>query len=211
MARCNLTARFVQNAKPEPGKAQTDYFDTALPAFGLRVGKTKKTWFCMARTLKAGTCKLSRISLGTTLDLTLAQARQAAREALDAAQQGKVPTARAERRAALEARSRDTFATVRADFINRYVGRQNRRPAPRTLAEMRRALSSDVFADWDERPIADIGERDVIEVLDRLIERGSETMANRALAYLRLVFKWAKSRRVVAADPCADISKPGAE
>ena len=36
MAKRHLTAAFVKNAKPAPDVAQTDYFDTAVPGFGLR-------------------------------------------------------------------------------------------------------------------------------------------------------------------------------
>lgn len=212
MAKRHLTAAFVKNAKPAPGAVQTDYFDTALPGFGLRVGKARKTWFCMARVLKAGAWKLARVTLGTTAELSLADARQAARDAIERAQQGKDPTgARSERRADLEARSRDTFATVRARFLTQYVGRQQRRPAPRTLEEMRRALSSDVLASWEERPLADITERDILEALDTLTARGAATMANRTLAYLKLLFGWSRSRRIIATDPSADVAKPGAE
>jgi integrase len=212
MAKRHLTARFVDTAKPEPGKPQSDYFDTALPAFGLRVGKSRKTWFCMVRVLKAGAWKLTRVTLGTTGELSLAEARQAAREAIERAQQGKAPTEiRQQRRADLEARSRDTFAAVRELFLERYIGRQQRRPAPRTLAEMRRALSCDVLASWEDRPIADIGERDIIAALDDLAARGAETMANRLLSYLRLLFKFAQSRRIVTSNPAAAMAKPGAE
>jgi len=182
MAKRHLTAAFAKNAKPAPGAAQTDYFDTALPAFGLRVGKTRKTWFCMVRVLKAGAWKLSRVTLGTTAELSLADARQAARDAIERAQQGKAPTeVREQRRADLEARSRDTFAAVRARFLQQYVGRQQRRPAPRTLEEMRRALSSDVLSSWEDRPIADITERDILEALDTLTAALVRGMAGRLL------------------------------
>jgi integrase len=212
MAKRHLTAAFVKNAKPAPGSAQTDYFDTAVPGFGLRAGKARKTWFCMARVLKAGDWKLTRVTLGTTAELSLASARQAARDAIEQAQQGKDPsTARLQRRDALEARSKDTFVTVRDLFLERYIGRQQRRPAPRTLVEMRRALSSDVLASWEDRPLADIAERDILEALDELTARGADTMANRTLAYLRLLFKWSRSRRIIATDPSTDVAKPGAE
>ncbi len=211
MAKRHLTAAFVKNAKPAPGAAQTDYFDTALPGFGLRVGKTRKTWFCMVRVLKAGAWKLTRVSIGTAAELTLAQARERAREALARAEKGEAPQPRAEHRAELEARSRDTFAAVRELFLERYIGRQQRRPAPRTLAEMGRALSSDAVRAWDARPLADITERDIIAACDELSARGSGVMANRLLAYLRLLFKFAQSRRIVTGNPAAAVAKPGAE
>ena len=211
MAKRNLTARFVETAKPEPGKAQTDYFDTALPAFGLRVGKARKTYFVMARTLQAGAWKLSRVSIGTTAEVSLAEARERAREALKRAEKGEAPQPRAEHRAELEARSRDTFAAVRELFLERYIGRQQRRPAPRTLAEMRRALSCDVVNPWEDRPLADITEKDIIGACDELATRGSDVMANRLLAYLRLLFKFAARRRIVSSNPAAAVEKPGAE
>ena len=212
MAKRHLTAAFVANAKPAPGAAQTDYFDTALPGFGLRVGKTRKTWFCMARVLKAGAWKLARVTLGTAGELTLSDARKAARDAIERAQQGKDPAGvRGERRAALEARSRDTFASVRGDFLKRYVGRENRRPAPRTLAEIERALSCDVLAAWEARPIADIGERDIIEALDKLVERGAETMANRVARLSTAAVQVGKVSPHRHQQPRGGCRKPGAE
>ncbi len=207
-----ITDATIQNAKLPLGKAQHDIFDTVLPGFGLRVGKHRKSYFCMVRVLKAGAWKQARITLGTSAELALAEAREQARKAMELAQQGKDPiNVRGDRKQAMEARSRDTYANVRADFLARYIGRMNRRPAPRTLAELERALSCDVLATWKERPIADITERDVIEAMDKLVERRAATMANRVLAYLRLLFKWSKSRRIVTHNPTADVDKPGAE
>ena len=207
-----ITDATIQHAKLPTGKVQHDIFDTVLPGFGLRIGKHRKSYFVMTRTLKAGAWKQTRVTLGTSSELTLTQAREQARKALELASQGKDPTdARTERKSAMVAASRDTYATVRADFLKRYIGRMNRRPAPRTLAEFQRALSIDVLSAWDERPIAEISERDIIHALDKLVERGAVTMANRSLAYLRLLFKWAKSRRIIDRNPTADVDKPGAE
>ncbi len=207
-----ITRTTVEQAKLPEGKIQHDIFDTVLPGFGLRIGKRKRVYFVMTRQLKAGVWKQTRVTLGSTAELDLATARQQAEQAMQRAKQGKAPSElRSERQQALVQRSRDTFASTRADFLKRYIGRQNKRPAPRTLDEMRRALSSDVLAAWDERPIAEISERDILEALDRLIERDAESMANRLLVYLHLLFKWAKSRRVLTRDPSLEITKPGAE
>jgi integrase len=212
MAKRHLTAAFVSNAKPAPGAAQTDYFDTALPAFGLRAGKQRKSWFVMARTLKGGAWRLSRITLGTTAELSLAEARQAARDAIEQAQQGQDPThSRKKRREAMEARSRDTYGRVREQFLERYIGRKNQRPSARTLGQMKRALSADVLSGWEERPLADIDKRDVRAALDALVARGAPVMANRTLTHFRLLFRWAKERDIVEVDPTADLKKPGAE
>ncbi|MGB5830859.1 MAG: Arm DNA-binding domain-containing protein, partial [Thiohalocapsa sp.] len=118
-----ITASLIQNATLPAGKVQHDIFDTVLPGFGLRVGKHRRSYFCMVRALKAGAWKQARVTLGTSAELTLTQAREQARKAMELAQQGKDPTeARSERKTAMEASSRDTYASVRADFLKRYIG-----------------------------------------------------------------------------------------
>ncbi len=109
------------------------------------------------------------------------------------------------------AASRDTFAAVLAEFLAKYRGRQQRRPAPRTMAEIKRVLESDLFAAWTDRPLAEVTRRDVLDVLDVLVERGSEVMANRTLAYLGMLSAWALDRGIIETDPTDKIKKPGAE
>lgn len=72
-------------------------------------------------------------------------------------------------------------------------------------------LESDLFAAWRTRPLAGITKRDVMDVLDVLVERGSEVMANRTLAYFSMLFGWALNREIITVDPTARIKKPGAE
>ncbi|MCK7578242.1 MAG: hypothetical protein MZV65_22560 [Chromatiales bacterium] len=135
-----------------------------------------------------------------------------ARTALALAGESENPgaTVRAERQAKVEA-SRHTFAAVRDDFLLKYRGQGNRRPAPRTLGEMQRVLSSELFADWNDRPLVKIERRDVLDVLDVLLGRGVEVMANRTLAYLSMLFGWSVERGILTANPAAGIKKPGHE
>ena len=174
--------------------------------------KGTKSWIVFREVLKAGKWKATRITLGTTDELSLSEARDLARDVIAKCKRGDDPSnIRRERKGELEQRSADTYATVREQFLTRYIGRGNKRPAPRTLKEMQHALAGDVVTDWDQRPITTITERDIIAALDQLIERGANTGANRTLAYLKLLFGWARSRRIIEADPTADIRKPGAE
>lgn len=212
MPKKRLTAPFIEAAKSENGKAQTDYFDLVLPGFGLRVSKKRKSYFVMVRALKAGEWKLTRATLGTTNELTLAQAREQAREAIKRAEQGKAPIeVKQERRTAKENESRNTYGIVREEFLAKYIGRQQRRPAPRTLDEMRRVFTSDLVSGWTDRPLAQISKRDVLDVLDTLTAADKPVMANRTLSYLRLLFKWSVEREIIKADPTTGIKKPGAE
>ncbi|NEV64148.1 tyrosine-type recombinase/integrase [Thiorhodococcus minor] len=207
-----LTAPFVEKVSAPDDKPQEDYFDTITPSFGLRVGKRRKTYFVMVRTLKNGKWTMTRVTLGTTVELDLKTAREQARDAIERAAQGLAPAeVKAERKAAQAEESRNTFASVRDEFLVKYRGRQNRKPAPRTMAEIKRVLSSDLFADWSERPLAKITRRDVLDVLDILVERDAEVMANRTLAYLSMLFGWALHREIITTDPTDNIKKPGTE
>ncbi|MBK1720358.1 tyrosine-type recombinase/integrase [Thiocystis violacea] len=212
MPKKRLTTPFVTTISPPTDKAQEDYFDTVLPAFGLRVGKKRKTYFVMVRTLRDGEWKMTRANLGTTAEIDLATARQQAHEAMDRAAKGLAPAeVKTERKAAQADESRNTFAAVRDEFLTKYRGRQNRKPAPRTLAEIKRVLNTDLFGGWNDRPLAKITRRDVMDVLDVLVERDAEVMANRALAYMSMLFGWAMHREIISADPTDNIKKPGAE
>ena len=153
-----------------------------------------------------------RVTLGKYPARGLAEARQLALQARTVAEQGGNPAeVIKDTRAALVEASRNSYGAVLDEFLAKYRGRQNRRPAPRTLAEIRRVLGSELFADWRERPLAKVTRRDVLDVLDTLVGRGSEVMANRTLAYLGMLFGWATHRGILSDDPTDKIKKPGAE
>jgi integrase len=155
---------------------------------------------------------MTRTNLGTASELDLPTARRQAQEAMARAAQGLAPNAvRAERKAAQIDESRNSFAAVVGEFLTKYRGRQNRKPAPRTMAEIKRVLESDLFTDWRARPMAQVTRRDVMDALDVLVERGAEVMANRTLAYLSMLFAWALNREIIVVDPTAGIKKPGVE
>ncbi len=197
--------------KPETGRVE--FWDSHTRGFGLRLSATGvQSWVVITRSLQAGQWKQQRVTLGSYPSMTLAEARKKAVEAMASAKKGDDPAAavKAERTALVD-NSRNTFATVRAEFLAKYRGRQNRRPAPSTLREMTRALSADAFDAWIDAPFANLTKRDLLDVLDGIVERGAETMANRTLAYLRLLFGWAAHRGIIDADPTAGIKKPGHE
>ena len=212
MPTLHLTDAAIRRLKA-PDSGRIEYWDTQTKGLGLRIGASgNRSWVMLLRVLKGGRWVQQRLTLGRYPGVTLAQAREKARAALALAGEGENPgaTVRAERQAKVEA-SRHTFAAVRDDFLLKYRGRGNRRPAPRTLAEMQRVLSSDLFADWGEKPVVKIERRDVLDVLDVLLDRGVEVMANRTLAYLSTLFGWSVERGILVSNPAAGIKKPGHE
>ncbi len=218
MPTLNLTDAAVKRIKPPTDAARVEYWDTTTldgkpTGLGLRVSQTgARSWVMIIRALKAGSWVQQRVTLGKYPALTLAEARKAAVEARTRAERGEDPGSvpREQRREQVDT-SRNTYAAAVTDFLARYRGRQNRRPAPRTMGEIQRVLTSDLFAEWRERPLAEVGRRAVLDVLDVLMDRGAEVMANRTLAYLGMLFSWALEREIIKTNPTAGIKKPGAE
>ena len=79
MPKLRLTAAAIDRFQP-PTSGQVEYYDTHLPAFGMRVSYSgAKAWFVMTRI----DGKLTRITLGRYPALSLAEARDKARLATE--------------------------------------------------------------------------------------------------------------------------------
>ena len=113
------------------------------------------------------------------------------------------------------------FETVAINFINRYAKKKNRSwPETARLLGLRASPTNDdaiVIMDgglvqrWGKRCIQEIARRDVIELLDSIVDRGAGIAANRTLAALRKMFNWALERDIVSVSPCAGVKPPAPE
>jgi integrase len=74
-----------------------------------------------------------------------------------------------------------------------------------------RALDKDVRTAWGQRRVQDITRRDVIELLDGIVDRGKPIAANRVLAYMRRFFNWLIERSVLETSPCDRVKAPSGE
>ena len=91
-----------------------------------------------------------------------------------------------------------TFLAVADRYMAGYV-EKNTRPA--TIKETRRILDRDVKPRWGDRQINSITRQDISELLDEIAERGAMVQANRTLARLKTLFRWALDEEIVASDP----------
>ena len=64
---------------------------------------------------------------------------------------------------------------------------------------------------WNDRPIREIGKREVLEAIDAIVDRGTGTQANRTLSHVRKLFNWALERDIVTISPCAGLKAPAGE
>ena len=62
-----------------------------------------------------------------------------------------------------------------------------------------------------DKPAAGVGKADIHDILDTIMDRGTPIAANRTLAVVKKLYRWALSRGYVDGDPCAGIAKPGDE
>lgn len=155
--------------------------------------------------------KPRKLTLGGYPTLDLGTARERARQALQAVAAGRDPgaeKAEANRRARDDADDHDLVSAQLDRFYERHVKPNN---TVRTAAEVMRALDKDVRSTWGERRVQDITRRDVIELLDNIVDRGKPIAANRALAYMRRFFNWLIERSVIEKSPCDRVKAPSGE
>src|SRR5215212_7131353 len=132
MPKLRLTATAVERFQP-PKAGQVEYYDTHLPAFGLRISYSgTKAWFVMTRV----DGRLTRVTLGRHPALSLAEARDKARLLVEHARAGGDPRhLEAEERRRREKERHTTFEHVADVFMTAYVERELR---PNTAREYRR-------------------------------------------------------------------------
>lgn len=197
-----LTAATVD--KMQPTDKRQEIPDALCTGLYLIVQPTgKKGW--QVRYRSGGTHR--RMKLGAYPVLSLSAARQRARDALAAASEGRDPAGEVKKAKAPKQPDddRDTVASVIDLFMRRHASR-NRRGE-----DVRAMFKREVMDKWGQRHIQTITKRDVIEVLDAIVDRGSPVTANRLRAHLNTLFGWAKGRDIIQANPLEGIKPPAPE
>lgn len=154
----------------------------------------------------AGWVRVRFLVIGLHGPLTVEAARQAAADLYQAVCKGRDP-AEEQKRAAQ--RAPDMFESVVDEFMLRYMAGKQR--ARSYIDDNRATFENHVLPRWRRRDITTITRRDVIELLDAIVDAGKPIAANRTLAAIRKLFNWALQRGIVEATPVALVEMPGAE
>ncbi len=205
-AKRALTIKRVQSIKP-PVKGQKDYFDAALPSFALRVTANGTKSYVLLYRPKLGpdAGKLRRLTIGTTAEWSLAEARDEAREWKRRVEKGEDPKqVRAEQHAVAVERAANSVGAIIDEFIRKYAKRNTK-----SWDQAERILQRYVVPQWGERPIDSITRKDVFRLLDELVEDDKPVLANRVLAHTRKVFNWCIERGILETTPIAQVKPPG--
>jgi integrase len=192
---------------PHDGRKDRLVFDSELKGLGLRITASgSKTWLAQYSV----TGQKRRLALGSVKALTPDHARRRAKEVLGLAAAGRDPfaEARAERVAQRQQDEieRNTITRIADEFLERHA-----RPRQRTHRETERRLRVYVLPSWGSRSIASIRRKDVVMLLDRIVEDHGPIMANRVLNTVRKMFNWAAARDILEASPISGLEPPGEE
>jgi integrase len=197
-----LTAAAVDRI--QAGKARREVLDGGCPGLYLVVQPSGvKSW--VVRYRRKGRERASRSfkrTLGRASDLTLAEARDAARDVLKQVRKGEDPR---------DAKAREggaTVATVVEEWLLRDPGpRRRKRPKrERTVREVRRLFEVEL-ARWRDRPVDAVTEAEWQKLVDRVADR-SESRAVKLHAYLHRMLRWAASRKLVPTNTMAGVQRP---
>jgi integrase len=196
LPRKALTSASVERIKP-PTKGQVDHFDKGYPGLAMRVsyggGKSFVFFYRIAG-------KLRRMSLGTYPAISLAEAREAWRDArLDVAA-GRDPA---------QLRKREKPATDFEGVSREWLRRDQKKN--RSYNDVAGAVERELIPAWGHRSINEITRRDILDLIDTIADRGAVTMARRVQAYVHRLFRWAVGRGIIDTNPASDLPKPGSE
>jgi integrase len=204
MPKRSLTQLAVDRLGP-PKKGSVDYWDSHLPAFGLRVTAAgHKSWTVIYRI--KGDRRQHHPTLGTLSEIpNVAEARAAALAALEKARAGIDPglgrkpaaTIAAAVQQRLDHTTAESVAAIAGRFIREHAERHCR---PLTIAEYRRVFNKEIIPHWGTRPLTGITKRDVNALLDKKAE-SYPRQADELRKHLRTFFRWTKDKELTAIDP----------
>src|SRR5215204_4254805 len=202
-----LTVQSLERFKPDPNK-RLEVGDGLLPGLYLVIQPSgARSWAVRYRHAS----KPRKLTLGPypVLDLSVARAR--AREALQVVALGRDPASEKQntlKAARLAEPGVDTYGAIVATFLDRHARKKTK---ARTAEETERTFRLHVLPTWGERRIQAITRRDVIGLLDRIVDHGAPIAANRTLAAVRKLFNWALDRSIIESSPCVRITPPSEE
>jgi integrase len=188
-----LTDAVVQRKKA-PDAGQVEYFDKGYPGLALRISYGGSKSFVFFYRVGG---KLRRMTLGTYPAVSLADAREAWRNAREEAKAGRDPS---------QARKPETGATDFTSVFLEWLKRDQSKN--RSHDSVKRLIEKDVLPTWGHRQIGDLDRRDVLDVIDAIVDRGSPISACQLHAHLHRLFRWSVGRGIIKSNPMADMPRP---
>ncbi len=191
------TMLFTDRSLRALGAMETsEYRDKKLPGFGIRVTpKGRKAFFVRYRI--KGRTQQERMPLGLYPDTKLADARAAARAALGAASMGHDPKA--------EVGTPDdvTVAELATAWIEHHAKRKRA-----SWASDQQLVNRDIIPAIGRLKARALRRREVLEMLESIVDRGAKTLANRVKETLSSIYTWGVLWEYVSSNPLHKMPLP---
>ena len=204
----DFTDRFLKSIKPTAAGKRAILFDAQIPGFGIRVtdrchDEDKGSFVLVARFPGSDNPVPRRI--GDYPVMSLAKAREIAREWREDLRRGIDPKEKAAEAAREQQRRRaNTFGAAFASFAEDHL------KTLRTGTAVEAAVKNHVFPSLESRPMREIRRSEILALISKL-KNESPIGANRVLAYLKKFFAWALENELVDNSPAASIKRPTSE
>jgi integrase len=188
----HLTDAGIQRTKP-PAKGSLEIFDLGYPGLALRIGHGGAKSFELFYRVNG---KLRRDTLGRWPAISLADARMAWRKTREAIGRGETPV-------------RENEAPLFERVAEEWIKRDQAKNKPSSLYQVTRSLEVDLLPAWRGKRVDQITKRDVLELLDRIADRGAPVMARRVQSHVGRFFRWCIERDILKIDPTQAMPRVG--
>ena len=192
---------------PSKGKPPMVFFEAGGQGFGIRIHPTRKATFFLDYRFDE---RKRNLTIGSYPQLTLRRARDEVVKALAQIEDGVDPGLE---RKNIKQADRDAISVkeLAGEYIEKYA-----KPEKKSWRKDQEMLNRDVIPTIGTRKARDIRKRDIVALLDRIVERGTPkqpcgAMANRVRALIITMFKFAVQRDILDTSPCVYLSKPHKE
>lgn len=194
-----ITTIAVKKLKPKT--RIYEHMDKTRPGFGVRVHTTGAKSFIYRYRING---RLRRITLGACDDIDLKEAHSRYRDNSDSRAQGVDPLDK-KFEAKIKKQQDLSFRLLAKIYLEKHAIKK------RTSKEDERILNHDVLPKWQHRKAKAIHKRDVIALIDNVVERGAPIQANRTLSCVRKIFNFAVEKDLLEVSPCTAVKAPAAE
>ena len=201
----DFTDRTLKAIKPAPTGKRVILYDAAVTGFGIRI--TDKSTpqdvgsFVLVARFPGSTNPTPR-RIGDYPAMTLATARQTAREWKEDISKGVDPRLKEQERQASEKRRRaNTFDAVFATYAADHL------VTLKTGKHVEASIRNHVSPAWGGLPLTSIKRADV-KTMIAAVRKTAPVAANRVLAYVKTFLSWCVEEEIIEASPATNIKRP---
>jgi integrase len=187
------------------GRKDRLVFDTECRNLGVRVTAKSKTF--IAQWTDPATKRKVREPLGVWGNITIAQARDAARARAGDVAKGINPKAERDQQRKRADQERAELALTFEKLVDDWEALRLAKMRQRYRVEAVRAIKH-TLAHLLKRPAARITKADAVTALDALVKAGKPGMAAKTHAYARAAYRWAEQRGAISINPFQGLPDP---